>query len=112
MSCKELHGGIDLGSITHIIDHDIPLEKESYVHRTGRTGRAQSLRSIRAITNIPGVKAEDIGIIDILDHISYIDILNGKCDIILEGLKTMNMKGKPVRAQKAVKRIRRRTNGF
>jgi ATP-dependent RNA helicase DeaD len=32
--------GIDIDSITHVINYDLPLEKESYVHRTGRTGRA------------------------------------------------------------------------
>lgn len=32
--------GIDIESITHVINYDIPLEKESYVHRIGRTGRA------------------------------------------------------------------------
>ncbi|WP_211750166.1 DEAD/DEAH box helicase [Paenibacillus sp. Marseille-Q4541] len=32
--------GIDITGITHVINYDIPLEKESYVHRTGRTGRA------------------------------------------------------------------------
>jgi len=32
--------GIDITNITHVINFDIPLEKESYVHRTGRTGRA------------------------------------------------------------------------
>ena len=32
--------GIDIENITHVINYDLPLEKESYVHRTGRTGRA------------------------------------------------------------------------
>ncbi|GMK39714.1 ATP-dependent RNA helicase DbpA [Paenibacillus sp. CCS19] len=32
--------GIDITNITHVINYDIPLDKESYVHRTGRTGRA------------------------------------------------------------------------
>jgi ATP-dependent RNA helicase DeaD len=32
--------GIDIDNVTLIINYDIPLEKESYVHRTGRTGRA------------------------------------------------------------------------
>ena len=32
--------GIDIDSITHIINYDFPMDKESYVHRTGRTGRA------------------------------------------------------------------------
>jgi superfamily II DNA/RNA helicase len=32
--------GIDIDNITHVINYDLPLTKESYVHRTGRTGRA------------------------------------------------------------------------
>ncbi|AHZ17924.1 DEAD/DEAH box helicase [Bacillus sp. NEAU-CP5] len=32
--------GIDIENISLVINYDIPLEKESYVHRTGRTGRA------------------------------------------------------------------------
>lgn len=32
--------GIDITNITHVINYDVPLDKESYVHRTGRTGRA------------------------------------------------------------------------
>ncbi|TXK84516.1 DEAD/DEAH box helicase [Paenibacillus sp. N3.4] len=32
--------GIDVENITHVINYDLPLEKESYVHRIGRTGRA------------------------------------------------------------------------
>ncbi|WP_100407432.1 DEAD/DEAH box helicase [Bacillus solitudinis] len=32
--------GIDIDNVSLIINYDIPMEKESYVHRTGRTGRA------------------------------------------------------------------------
>ncbi|WP_271812677.1 DEAD/DEAH box helicase [Clostridium beijerinckii] len=32
--------GIDVKGITHVINYDIPVEKEAYVHRIGRTGRA------------------------------------------------------------------------
>lgn len=32
--------GIDVGSVTHVINYDIPQDVESYVHRIGRTGRA------------------------------------------------------------------------
>ncbi|WP_342538622.1 DEAD/DEAH box helicase [Sporosarcina sp. FSL K6-1540] len=32
--------GIDVAKITLVINFDVPVEKESYVHRTGRTGRA------------------------------------------------------------------------
>ena len=32
--------GIDVDSVSIVINYDVPMEKESYVHRTGRTGRA------------------------------------------------------------------------
>lgn len=32
--------GIDIDNITHVVNYDLPLETESYVHRVGRTGRA------------------------------------------------------------------------
>jgi len=42
--------GIDIDSITLVINYDFPMEKESYVHRTGRTGRAGKIG--KAITFI------------------------------------------------------------
>jgi ATP-dependent RNA helicase DeaD len=42
--------GIDIENITHVINYDFPVEKESYVHRTGRTGRAGKIG--KAITFI------------------------------------------------------------
>ena len=32
--------GIDIDNVTLVINYDVPMEKEGYVHRTGRTGRA------------------------------------------------------------------------
>jgi len=32
--------GLDVDRITHVINFDLPLDSESYVHRVGRTGRA------------------------------------------------------------------------
>ncbi|MHB8572093.1 MAG: DEAD/DEAH box helicase [Candidatus Dormibacteria bacterium] len=32
--------GLDIPDVTHIINYDLPLDAESYVHRIGRTGRA------------------------------------------------------------------------
>lgn len=43
--------GIDIDNITHVINYDLPYEKESYVHRTGRTGRAgQKGKAITFVT--------------------------------------------------------------
>ena len=177
--------GIDIEDLSHIINYDIPVEKESYVHRIGRTGRAgsfgkaitfvnphelkisqgiqdyigyiipkkevpseeeanraQKIFSIKssnkpklktskslllnkeitkiyinagkkkkiragdivgAVTGIDGVDAEDIGIVDIMDNYSYIDVLNGKGELILEALQYTMIKGKTIRAQRAAK---------
>jgi ATP-dependent RNA helicase DeaD len=46
--------GIDIESITHIINYDIPVEDESYVHRIGRTARAG--RTGRAFSFVVGMK--------------------------------------------------------
>ncbi len=32
--------GLDVRGITHVVNYDIPVDAESYVHRVGRTGRA------------------------------------------------------------------------
>ncbi|MDU1855747.1 MAG: DEAD/DEAH box helicase, partial [Clostridium baratii] len=43
--------GIDVDNITHVINIDIPVEKEAYVHRIGRTGRAKNTgKSITLMT--------------------------------------------------------------
>jgi ATP-dependent RNA helicase DeaD len=59
--------GIDIENITHVINYDIPMEKESYVHRTGRTGRAGSAG--KAITFC--TPYEDKFLAEIEDYIGF-----------------------------------------
>jgi ATP-dependent RNA helicase RhlE len=35
--------GLDIAAVTHVINYDIPLHPEDYVHRIGRTGRAEQV---------------------------------------------------------------------
>jgi len=35
--------GIDVEGISHVINYDVPMHPEDYVHRVGRTGRAQAV---------------------------------------------------------------------
>lgn len=177
--------GIHVDDVTHVINYDIPFEKESYVHRIGRTGRAGSRgkaitfvcpnesrflndieeyvgysipkgeipsekeieegkkafqnkikikpkpksdksaelsreitkiyinagrkKKVRvgdivgALTSIEGISIDDIGIIDVQDSYSYIDILGDKGKIVLDALQNITVKGKNVKAQKAMK---------
>ena len=32
--------GLDIERVTHVVNYDMPIEAESYIHRVGRTGRA------------------------------------------------------------------------
>lgn len=34
--------GIHIDDVTHVINYDVPMENESYVHRIGRTGRVEN----------------------------------------------------------------------
>ena len=176
--------GIDVEGITHVINYDLPVEKEAYVHRIGRTGRAgasgkaisfvnqyedglldmiqeyigfkipvsselpevnsekrnESIKLLKskpkmkrekdkvinknitkiyfnggkkkklrpgdfvgAISRIEGITAEDIGIIDVQDTVSYVDILNGKGNKVIEALKNSTIKGKKLKVEKARK---------
>ena len=59
--------GIDIENITHVINYDLPLEKESYVHRTGRTGRAGQIG--KAITFV--TRFEDPFLNEIEEYIGF-----------------------------------------
>ncbi|ADU30528.1 DEAD/DEAH box helicase [Evansella cellulosilytica] len=59
--------GIDIESISLVINYDMPLDKEVYVHRTGRTGRAGNKG--KAITFI--TPDERILFREIEDYIGY-----------------------------------------
>jgi len=177
--------GIDVDNISLVINYDIPMDKEGYVHRTGRTGRAgrkgkaltfvtpheqkwldeieayigfaipkafapskdavankllafekkthvkpiakegksdqlnkeimklyfnggkkKKLRAVDfvgTIARIEGVTAEDIGIITIQDSVTYVEILNGKGPHVLKVMQETTIKGKLLKAHKALK---------
>lgn len=171
--------GIDIENISLVINFDLPMEKEAYVHRTGRTGRAglegkaitfvtpheydflagleefvgfkipqmaiptheeveanadafdkkmqarpqkkkqksakvdakimklyfnggkkKKLRAVDfvgTLAKIPGMTADDIGIITILDASTFVEILNGKGNLVLKAMKTTPIKGKQLK---------------
>lgn len=53
--------GIDVENISLVINYDIPMDKENYVHRTGRTGRAgQKGKAISLIDSAQNRYLQDI----------------------------------------------------
>jgi ATP-dependent RNA helicase RhlE len=72
--------GIDIDSVSHVINYDIPEAPEDYVHRIGRTGRAGNKgraitlftlaeeHSMRAIERLTGEKVERVILPDFGGH--------------------------------------------
>jgi ATP-dependent RNA helicase DeaD len=57
--------GLDISTVTHVINFDVPTSPDTYVHRIGRTGRVG--RSGRAITFVEPKQQKELGAIE--DHI-------------------------------------------
>ncbi len=55
--------GLDVEGISHVVNYDVPLDPEDYVHRIGRTGRAGATG-----TAITFVTAGDLGAMKSLEH--------------------------------------------
>ena len=67
--------GIDVTGISHVINFDLPVEPESYVHRIGRTARAGNSgiaisfcdhterAALRAIERVAGVTLRPVGVV-------------------------------------------------
>lgn len=65
--------GIDIEGITHVVNFDLPVEKEAYVHRIGRSGRAGAKGKAISLC----VKEGDKLLSDIEDFIDFkIPVLN------------------------------------
>jgi ATP-dependent RNA helicase DeaD len=57
--------GIDISSISHIINYDIPESSDDYVHRVGRTGRISSERNGRAFTFVTKEEGDELTRVEI-----------------------------------------------
>ena len=54
--------GLDISTVTHVINYDVPVAPDIYVHRIGRTGRIG--RSGRAITFVEPRQGRDLAAIE------------------------------------------------
>ena len=61
--------GLDISTVTHVINYDVPTSPDTYVHRIGRTGRVG--RSGRAITFVENRQKRELEAIE--RHIGTLD---------------------------------------
>jgi superfamily II DNA/RNA helicase len=74
--------GIDIDSVSYVINYDVPEAPEDYVHRIGRTGRAGKTgraitlftlaeeHSLRAIERLTGQQVERVFLPDFGGHLA------------------------------------------
>ena len=95
--------GLDIKGISHVINFDLPMIAEDYIHRIGRTGRAGS----------QGVAISIVGPED-WEKLSKIEGLTGqniRCEIV-EGLEpTESHQARVVAARRSKKRVNTRSYG-
>ena len=58
--------GLDIPDVSHVINYDLPLEPDAYVHRIGRTGRAG--RSGEALTLVTPRERRQLRLIELATH--------------------------------------------
>ena len=97
--------GIDIEGISHVINYELPVEKEAYVHRIGRCGRAGAKG--KAISFC--IKEKDNLLSEIEDLIGFkipICYIPGKEQIEKESLESIEvLKSKPKRKKEKAKII-------
>ena len=86
-----------------MIEKNIHSEVTKIYINAGKKKKIRAGDIVGAISRIEGVNSEDIGIIDVQDIASYVDILNGKGNKVLNALKDMTIKGKKLRVERAKK---------
>ena len=63
----------------------------------GKKKKLRAVDFVGTICSIPSITAEDIGIITILDTSTFIEILNGKGNIVLKEMRNKTIKGKKLK---------------
>jgi ATP-dependent RNA helicase RhlE len=56
--------GLDVDGISHVVNYDVPMDPEDYVHRIGRTGRAGA-----AGAAVTFVVSSDLGFLKSIEHL-------------------------------------------
>ncbi|MDD3140450.1 MAG: DEAD/DEAH box helicase [Lachnospiraceae bacterium] len=69
----------------------------------GKKSKMRAGDIVGTICAIEGITQEDIGIIDVRDSLTYVEIFNGKGDIVLDALQDKTIKGKVRKVRKTRK---------
>ena len=72
------------------------------LHLTGgKKKKIRPLDVVGAVSNLKGLTGDDVGIIDVQDGFTFVDILNGKGNVVLKNHKEITIKGKKIKVSRA-----------
>lgn len=109
--------GIDVDDIDAVINFDIPLDEEYYVHRIGRTGRANrtgiayTLCTPREVPRLRSIMRYTRSVIEPLDAPANADVERIKADVLLGGALTYIGTGKILRQRAYIEKIINESGG-
>lgn len=85
----------------HLKEEKIQEQVTKLYLKGGKNKKIRPGDIVGAILENKNVTFEDIGVIEVLEHQSYVDILNGKGEMVLEDLKNRKIKNKKIVVEKA-----------
>lgn len=63
----------------------------------GKSKKIRTIDIVGSLCSIEGITQADIGVINVLNHMSYVEILNGKQQLIIEAFQHKTIKNKQVK---------------
>lgn len=97
--------GIDVEGISHVVNYDVPMQPEDYVHRIGRTGRAQAIGQAYTLVTL-----DDAQLIRRIEYLLNQKIERRKVDGLDYSTSAVNMPS-PEEIRRYVEANRRKPNG-
>ncbi len=85
----------------HLKEEKIQEQVTKLYLKGGKNKKIRPGDIVGAILENKNVTFEDIGVIEVLEHQSYVDILNGKGEMVLEDIKNRKIKNKKIVVEKA-----------
>src|ERR671936_1721354 len=91
--------GLDISTVTHVINFDVPTSPDVYVHRIGRAGRAEGVEVsdlVHVVTGAAGIDGEAVRDVRVLEHFSFLSVPRDDAERVVEAVDGTELRGAPM----------------
>lgn len=87
--------GLDIPNVKHVINYDLPSEKDEYVHRIGRTGRCGNLGKATSFFDPDRDGPVARAMVEVLSRVSSCSVILWicVCQLVFHGVKVKFLNG-------------------